>query len=267
MSVDLATDEYDLIDNSEGSYLNNDDCDYNDENGENGDNDCDTENEGSNEDPSDSSKSRKRKKRKVKSKKMTLKEALKTVEERSLYIKVDKFFRKECSPEDKEKMVKIINSDHTISLRLLNWVGMKHSANMPSLEVVNDDGTTTFFDVKISYKARLDTHSKKYFDPFRRGALFDYCYDENDKTKTVETTLCQLNYFRWIFMLKLLRYVEEREDELKNKMGSFNASEKKKKEIKKEVAKKRDIKKKKDQLKIKVKRFTEENTSKLVIFV
>jgi hypothetical protein len=254
MSLDPTIDECDSIDNCEESYPN----DENDENDENNDTD--------NEVPSDNSKS-KGKKKKTKTKKLPLTEALKTVEERSLYAKVDKFFRKICSLEDKEEMVKIINNEHEVSLRLLNWVGMKHSATMPPLEVTNEDGSSTLFDVKISYKARLDTHSKKYFDPFRRGPRFDYHYDSDDKTKVVETTLCQLNYFRWTFIIRLLRYIKENKEQLKNKMGTFNASEKKKKEVKKEVAKKKSIKKKREAFKIKVNRFTEENTSKLVIFV
>jgi hypothetical protein len=269
MSLDFATDEYDSNDNCDESYLNDNDgndTDENDNENEN-DNDNDDKNDNENESQNESQTSKKSKKRKIKTKKLSLTEALKTVEERSLYTKVDKFFRKECPQKDKDKMVKIINNEDELSLRFLNWVGMKHSATMPALEITNDDGTVTYSDVKISYKARLDTHSKKYFDPFRRGARFDYQYDTNDPTKTVETTLCQLNYFRWIITLGLLKYIEEHEDQLKNKMSTFNASEKKKKEVKKENAKKKTIKKKKQELKIKVKRFTEENTSKLVIFV
>lgn len=270
MSLDFATDEYDSNDDCDESYLNDNDENETDEN----DNETDKTNDEANDESTDkndndneSQTSKKGKKRKVKTKKLPLTEALKTVEERALYTKVDKFFRKECSQKDKDKMVKIINNEDELSLRFLNWVGMKHSATMPALEITNPDGTVTYSDVKISYKARLDTHSKKYFDPFRRGARFDYQYDTTDPTKTVETTLCQLNYFRWIIMLGLLKYIEEHEDQLKNKMSSFNASEKKKKEVKKENAKKKTIKKKKQELKIKVKRFTEENTSKLVIFV
>lgn len=263
MSDEQDSDEYDSSYNgSENSYLS----DNEDENVDDVE-DSDQEDEGN---KSKDSKSKKTvKKQPIKSKKLPLKDALKTVDERSLYTKIDKFFNTECDLKTVQKMVKIIENDDSISLRLLNWFAMKHSATMQSLEITNTDGNVELFDVKISYRARLNTHSKKYFDPFRRGRKFDYPYDKTDKTKTVETTLCQLNFFRWLFMHDLLDYVEDHFEELKNKMGTFNNGEKKKKEAKKEKekVKKSVIKNKKEDVKLKVKRFTEDNTSKLVIIM
>ena len=44
------------------------------------------------------------------------------------------------------------------------------------------------FDIKISYRARLNAYSKKYFDPFRRGKRFDYEYEyEEKKTHSLST--------------------------------------------------------------------------------
>jgi hypothetical protein len=260
MSDDRDSDEYDSSYNaSDNSYLSDND----DENVV----DVEDSDEGS---KSKDSKSKKVvKKKPVKSKKLPLKDALKSVDERSLYTKIDKFFNTECDQKTVQKMVKIIENVDSISLRLLNWFAMKHSATMQSLEITNADGNTELFDVKISYRARLNTHSKKYFDPFRRGRKFDYQYDKNDKTKIVETTLCQLNFFRWIFMHDLLDYIEDHFEELKNRMGTFNNVEKKKKEVKKEKEKVKNnvVKNKKEDVKLKVKRFTEDNTSKLVIIM
>lgn len=206
------------------------------------------------------------KKKPIKTEKMVLSEAVKTVDERSLFAQVDRFFRT-CPEEKINKMVKIINNEDAISLRMLNWFAMKHSATMESLDVVGPKGNIELFDVKISYRARLNTHSKKYFDPFRRGKRFDYNYDPKDPTKTVETTLCQLNFFRWLIMHNLLDYVANHFNDLKQKMGLHNNVEKKKKETKKEKEKmkKTIIKNKKEELKISVKRFIDDNTSKLVI--
>lgn len=205
----------------------------------------------------------------VKSQKLPIKEALKTVEERSLYIEVDRFFNSKCDQKKLQKMVKIINNEDSISLRLLNWFAMKYSATMEAIDHINSNGKVELFDVKISYRARLNTHSKKYFDPFRRGRKFDYVYDKKDKTNVVETTLCQLNFFRWMFMHELMDYVEDHFEELKNKMGTYNTQEKKKKETKKEKekVKKVNLKNKKKDINIRVKRFTEDNTSKVVIII
>jgi hypothetical protein len=211
------------------------------------------------------------KKQSMKRNKLPLKEALKTVEERSLFTKINKFFTSECDINTINEMVKIIKEekDKIVSLRLINWFAMKHSATMESLEVTNDSGNIELFDVKISYRARLNTHSKKYFDPFRRGPKFDYQYDKNDDTKTVETTLCQLNFFRWLIMHNLLNYIKEHIDVLQQKSGKYNNAVKKKKEIKKEKEKEKKnvIKNKKEDIKLKIKRFTEDNSNKLVIIM
>lgn len=224
----------------------------------------------SNNDESDQD-SRKLKKQPIKKEKVPLKEALKTVDERALYTKIDKYFSTECDSSTLDKMVKIIkeDSDKVASLRLINWFAMKHSATMQSLEVKHDDGTVELFDVKISYRARLGTHSKKYFDPFRRGPKFDYNYDKTDKTKIVETTLCQLNFFRWLIMHNLLEYIEEHFEELSNLSGKYNNNEKKKKEIKKkkEKEKKNEVKDKNEEMKLKIKKFEQDQTTKLVIIM
>ncbi len=160
------------------------------------------------------------------SKKMELREAISSVDERSMYVTINKFLKNMCTCDQIEKMIKIINKEDRISLRLLNWFSMKYSASMEGIEFVGENGKLEIFHVKISYKARLKAYSKKYFDPFRRGKRFDYCYGEN---KSIETTLCQLNFFKWLFSFKLIEYVENNYDILVKKMATY---EKKKKEIK-----------------------------------
>jgi hypothetical protein len=207
------------------------------------------------------------KKRTMKMKKMELNEAVKTVNERSMYTKIDRFFKRECSEKNIAKMIKIINNEDPISLRLLNWFGMKHSSTMESLDIAKKDGHIELFDVKISYDKSLSTYSKKYFDPFRRGKRFDYNYGKSDPTKIIETTLCQLNFFRWLFMYDLMEYVENHYDTLKVKMGAYNVVEKKKKETKKEKGKKTIVKNKTEDVKFRVKQFEEEDNSKLIIYL
>ena len=198
-------------------------------------------------------------------KKKELKEAIKTVDERSLFMAVDRYFKKECTIEQLNRMAKIIEKEDKISLRLLNWFSLKYSAYMQGMEMLSENGKIEIFHVKISYKARLKAHSKKYFDPFRRGPKFDYKYDLNDLATCFETTLCQLNFFRWLFVHKLLVYVDHNYDALIKKMAQF---EKKKKDIK--IKKKvLDIKEKnkeptrKEETIINIKKFKEDFNVKL----
>jgi len=173
------------------------------------------------------------KKKPIKYIKLPLKEALKTVKERAYYAEIDKYFVTKCTQKKIYDMVDIINNKHNISLRLLNWFAMKYTAYMKAITYINEDGVNEMFDAKISYRARLNTYSKKYFDPFRRNKKFDYNYDKKDESKLVETTLCQLNFFKWLFQYNLLEYVEINYDTLKDKIGIHNVQEKQNKEKKK----------------------------------
>ena len=163
-------------------------------------------------------------------------------------------------------MIDIINEEHEISLRLLNWFAMKYSATIESLDIIRLNGKKELFDVKISYDAQLKSHSKKYFDPFRRGTRFDYHYDTNNKDNKIETTICQLNFFMWLFNNNLMEYVENNFKFLKDKMGYY---EKNKKEIKlkQKEQKKKIIKNKSVTKNIKVERFNDKKMSKLVIMM
>lgn len=214
---------------------------------------------------SDSDLSSKKKKRKLSSEnKKDMKDAIKSFNEVSKFTKINRYFQQICPTENIIKMIDIINEEHEISLRLLNWFAMKYSLTIESLDIIKSDGKKELFDIKISYDAQLKSHSKKYFDPFRRGTRFDYYYDPKDKTKKIETTICQLNFFMWLFSNNLMDYVENNFKFLKDKMGYY---EKNKKEIKQKQreAKKRIVKNKNIKDTIKVERFNDKNISKLII--
>uniref|UniRef100_A0A6C0BD68 Uncharacterized protein n=1 Tax=viral metagenome TaxID=1070528 RepID=A0A6C0BD68_9ZZZZ len=207
------------------------------------------------------------KKRPRKSLKVSLDVAVKTVEERALYSKLNKYFKNE-KPSNIQKMVNIIIHENDISLRLLNWFAMKHSATIPSLQITNENKKVELFDIKISYRARLNAYSKKYFDPFRRGKRFDYEY-EYEKKKTVETTLCQLNFFKWLFTYNLLEYVEKHYETLKHKMTIFNNTDKNKKKMKKDKLIQM-VNKQKEKIvvnEMKLQKFNESNIGKVIITI
>lgn len=91
----------------------------------------------------------------------------------------------------------------------------------------NDDLDTKYvkFIVFNEYRGQLKAFTKKYFDSFCRGERIIY---ENNNNK-FETTLGQLNFFRWAIENQLLTYIEQNYDKIQNDM---NESLKKKKLIK-----------------------------------
>ena len=98
-----------------------------------------------------------------------------------------------------------INGDNKISLRIIDWFVTNYSKkNNTSYEIYKSPSGKLSFDsegnqfirnmnIYHAYKSQLKSYSKKKFDPFcRRDRIKFDCSDI-----TVETTLGQLNFFKW----------------------------------------------------------------------
>jgi hypothetical protein len=79
-------------------------------------------------------------------------------------------------------------------------------------------------NVYLDYRAQLKSYTKLYFDTFRRHERISF-YIDNDKM--IETTLGQLNFFRWIFNNNILLYAEKNYESIYNNMIDFNKNNKK----------------------------------------
>ena len=152
------------------------------------------------------------------------------------YKMIDKYFKK-CSLDLREKMVKIINSESIISLRVLEWVVTKSSKKAINIKLSDNE----YYSINIMYKAQLKSYKKKNFDFFRRDRKFKYIYDK-DTNKKVITTLGQLNFFKWALSNNIIDYVEKHYDQINNAMINYNKEEKIKKIEKHKKKKKIEIK-------------------------
>jgi len=230
---------------SNGSYDSKDSNNSHNSRDSNDSNDSDDSNNSDESNNTDSETDSSDKKKKDKTT-VPIKDAIQSAMDRARYAKVRRFFRDptRCSKANVQMMVDIINKNYEISLRTINWFCTKHLDIMDSRYRANENGERELFDPKITYGKRLNNYGKKGFDPFRRGLAFDWNYDPSDKTKTVTTTLCQLQFFQWLFEYDLMDYIISHLPKLKDTMRK---SEKKKKEIKKI---KKDKKEKEIQAKI-----------------
>jgi hypothetical protein len=153
-----------------------------------------------------------------------------TQKELCYYKMIDRYFYENCTKEQITTMVDIINGNSEISLRILDWFVTKYSKKRLDCGVKKD---TEVYDVRISYKAQLKTYKKRYFDPFRRRKKFKYYYFANNtngsKDLYVNTTLCQLNFFKWALTYDILKYVEKNLTQITKAMNIANKEEKKKK--------------------------------------
>ncbi len=122
------------------------------------------------------------------------------------YKKLDNFFSN-CTKEENQLMVDIINGTHLISLRFLDWFVTRYCFLYKlSIGVENRHSKQNDFNINISYKAQLKSFKKKYFDPFRRKKKFYYVCEKNNLV--LLTTLGQLNFFRWAISYDIIKYTE-----------------------------------------------------------
>lgn len=73
----------------------------------------------------------------------------------------------------------------------------------------------TFFSVYLSYRDELRTYSKQQFDPFRRNEHIVFRYGSGGE---IETTVGQLNFFRWAIENGIIDYISQHKADIENAM-------------------------------------------------
>ena len=137
-----------------------------------------------------------------------------------------------------DKIWKIINGESQVSLRLIDWFATNYSKKFFTVYMLkNSQGEDYRFKVYIDYKLKLKAYSKKRFDPFCRWDRINIPYT-NDTY--VQTTIGQLNFFRWVLENKILDYVLKHYDEINKDMNKRNSTTKNRKEKGKQTRKTRE---------------------------
>lgn len=137
-----------------------------------------------------------------------------------------------------EKILKIINGESQISLRLIDWFATNYSKKFFTVYMLkNLQGEEYRFKVYIDYKLKLKAYSKKRFDPFCRWDRITIPYN---KDSMIQTTIGQLNFFRWVLENKILDYIEKHYNEINNDMNKRNSTTKNRKEKGKQTRKTRE---------------------------
>jgi hypothetical protein len=120
-----------------------------------------------------------------------------------------------------DKMISIINGTSKISLRIVDWFVTNYSKK--NYCVIENTDTNIRFKVYNDYKLKLKAYSKKKFDPFCRWDRINVPYKD---TICVQTTLGQLNFFKWTIENKILEYIENNYSTIENDMNLRNSSTK-----------------------------------------
>ena len=121
-----------------------------------------------------------------------------------------------------DKILKILNGESRISLRILDWF-VTNYAKKNYIVYSLQDGTR--FKVYNDYKLKLKAYSKKRFDPFCRWEKINIPYKNNT---LIQTTIGQLNFFKWVLENEIMEYIESEYEKIEQDMNIRNSSSKKK---------------------------------------
>ena len=117
-----------------------------------------------------------------------------------------------------------------ISLRIIDWFVTNYSKkNFVVYElqpIVGGFNIDTRFKVYYDYKLKLKAYNKSRFDCFCR---WDRISIPIDADNNLETTIGQLNFFKWAIENRILEYIEEHYQEIETDMNLFNSASKRRK--------------------------------------
>jgi hypothetical protein len=121
--------------------------------------------------------------------------------------------------------------DTKISLRLIDWFVTNYcKKNTIIINIINKKtNNNEIINIYQSYKSNLKAFSKQYFDPFRRNKKIFFIFNINSnnfniiknidilnnteinnnikKENIIETTIGQLNFFKWIIENNIYEYI------------------------------------------------------------
>ena len=125
-------------------------------------------------------------------------------------------------------MMNIINGESKISLRIVDWFVTNFAKKYYTVyEISTKRGDLTIMDrfkVYNDYKLKLKAYSKKRFDPFCRWDRISVPYNED---QLMETTIGQLNFFKWAIENHIVEYIQKNYETIENDMNKRNLTTKK----------------------------------------
>ena len=133
-----------------------------------------------------------------------------------------------ANAENLQKMTRIINGESRISLRVVDWFVTNYSKknftvySLPSHDI-NGNLEEIRFKVYDEYKRKLKGYSKRRFDPFCRWERISIPYDEKNN---METTIGQLNFFKWAIENRVLDYIHDHFEDIERDMNQRNSTSK-----------------------------------------
>jgi hypothetical protein len=120
-----------------------------------------------------------------------------------------------------DKILQIINGQSKISLRIVDWFATNYAKKY--FTVYKLSNSEKRLKVYMDYKLKLKAYSKRRFDPFCRWERISIPYKDGNY---IQTTIGQLNFFKWALENEVINYINENYDTIENDMNNRNSSSK-----------------------------------------
>jgi len=121
---------------------------------------------------------------------------------------------------------------------------------------------TVRFKVYNEYKLKLKAYSKKRFDPFCRWERISIPYDEE---KFMETTIGQLNFFKWAIENNIIAYIENNYETIENDMNHRNSTSKRRTPPETDLNDNAKTRKKREELSVSACKCIKKETVKIIV--
>ena len=97
----------------------------------------------------------------------------------------------------------------------------ENKKNFIVYNTVTSRGEKKRFKVYVDYKLKLKAYSKRRFDPFCRWERINIPFNEESY---IQTTIGQLNFFKWAMENKIIDYINEHYEEIEKDMNGRNST-------------------------------------------
>lgn len=135
----------------------------------------------------------------------------------------------EKNPDKYEILYDVVNGKSALSLRIIDWFVTHYAKQNNVVYWVDDEHDTIYhapvtglqlrkFNVYLDTRAQLKSYTKLHFDPFRRHERISFLLDAKPFIRVIETTVGQLNFFRWALQNHLLDYIEAHLEDIEHHM-------------------------------------------------
>jgi hypothetical protein len=159
-----------------------------------------------------------------------------------LLTSLTQYYNENCSK--KLVLKEIIDGKHKLSLRLIDWLVTHYAKasnvfywihkktdeiyNTYPIHISEDTKHIKKVNLYLDYRAQLKSYAKINFDSFRRHNRITF-FLNLETNEYIETTIGQLNFFRWAFNNNVLEYACQNYDKIYQHMIDNNSYKKQKK--------------------------------------